>query len=526
MDNVTWVLTTFTKELNAPVNAQLLKDELSIHPDYPSLLAISDVLSTFNFENVAFSVDVNDFIHIAYPFIAHTNINGGDFVIVDKVENENIYISNETQKQQLVSLENFKESFSGVVLTAEPAEATTNAIIFSNNLKKLKLPVIITFSICVLIGLIFFDTNYFINFSWLRVVLTALKSAGVIISILLLIHSIDTDNPYIKKICQAGSKIDCNTILSSKAAIVFDGLTWSEVGFYYFTGTLLIILFSANSIFVWRILFILNFISLPYTFYSFYYQSRIAKQWCILCCIVQALLWLEFVPLLIYTIKNPVLNNIDWAKDTTNSIICLFAPISFWRLTKPLFSKLKQVPLLKEQLRKTKYSRKIFNTHLYDQPKCAQPAREWSIVLGKENAKNVITVVTNPYCGPCALMHKQLDELINQNNELEILVVFATPIINDDRITKTSRYLMEIYSQYGKMRTKEAMQQWYEQKHRNFDEWSKNYPIISTPSENKMLEHQKEWCQISEIKFTPTILINGFQLPELYNLLDLKYLLD
>ena len=98
----------------------------------------------------------------------------------------------------------------------------------------------------------------------------------------------------IQVLCQPGSKRDCNAILSSKAAKVFEGLTWSEVGFFYFAGTWLLLLFGGRSPFVWQILALLNIVSLPYTVYSIYYQARVAKKWCVLCCTIQALLWLEF----------------------------------------------------------------------------------------------------------------------------------------------------------------------------------------------------------------------------------------
>jgi protein-disulfide isomerase len=36
----------------------------------------------------------------------------------------------------------------------------------------------------------------------------------------------------------------------------------------------------------------------------------------------------------------------------------------------------------------------------------------------------------------------------------------------------------------------------------------------------------KEWCNKTEISFTPTFFVNGHQLPEIYNVSDLKYFLS
>jgi len=43
--------------------------------------------------------------------------------------------------------------------------------------------------------------------------------------------------------------------------------------------------------------------------------------------------------------------------------------------------------------------------------------------------------------------------------------------------------------------------------------------------QNKKIEDMNEWCKEIDIRFTPTFFINGYQLPEIYNIRDIKYLL-
>lgn len=106
----------------------------------------------------------------------------------------------------------------------------------------------------------------------------------------------DKNNPLLQKVCTGIAKGDCNAVLTGKQAKLFSWLSWSEVGFFYFTGCLLVLLFSANTLnnsialIAW-----LNILSLPYTIFSIYYQWRVAKQWCVLCLVVQALLVLGSV---------------------------------------------------------------------------------------------------------------------------------------------------------------------------------------------------------------------------------------
>jgi len=178
-----------------------------------------------------------------------------------------------------------------------------------------------------------FHTTYFTNLSWQIILLTLFKTAGLITSILLLIQSIDSNNPLVQVLCQGGGKTDCNAILSSKAAkvpipiAIGIELTWSEVGFFYFAGTWLLLLFGGGSPAIWQALALLNFISLPYTVYSIYYQARVAKQWCVLCCTVQALLWLEFFSLTL----TPLSEGVRSPSDQRRGDCCFFHLPLLWR---------------------------------------------------------------------------------------------------------------------------------------------------------------------------------------------------
>jgi ABC-type bacteriocin/lantibiotic exporter with double-glycine peptidase domain len=80
------------KKLSIKIDPAAISAELEIHPDYPSLLAISDVLTAFNIENSAFRVDHDNLFTVPCPFIAHTNLNQGDFVVVNKIEGDNLFV--------------------------------------------------------------------------------------------------------------------------------------------------------------------------------------------------------------------------------------------------------------------------------------------------------------------------------------------------------------------------------------------------------------------------------------------------
>ncbi|MEO6977602.1 MAG: vitamin K epoxide reductase family protein, partial [Mucilaginibacter sp.] len=395
--------------------------ELEKHPDYPSLLAISDVLNVFNIDNAAYRVDAGNISTVPCPFIAHTNLNGGDFLTVENISGDTVLASSDKWNRHKLSLDEFKKMFQGVVLTAEPSSAYKTTTTPTTILTSIKAPLIAAVVLLMLLGALLHN-GYFTDLTWQTALLTLFKTAGLITSILLLVQSIDSNNPLVQKLCQASSKTNCNAILSSKAAKVFDGLSWSEVGFFYFAGTWLLLLFGGGSTLAWWVLAALNIVSLPYTVYSIYYQARVAKQWCVLCCTVQALLWLEFIPLIS---RSYSLSFGEGRGEAIPIFICLLVPVVLWLLLKPLLLRLQQLSPLKNQLRKFKYNTELFNNVLAAQPKYATPDDEWSIVLGNVEASNIITMVSNPYCPPCAKMHAALDELLNNNGNIQARIVFT-----------------------------------------------------------------------------------------------------
>lgn len=484
---------------------------------------ISDVLNNFDIENNAFRIQPDELEHIACPFLAHINTNGGDFLVVNEIDGDKILVSNEKWDRHKMSLDELKKIFTGIVLTAEPSANALPSKSFVPALSNMKLPIITAGSMLVFMAMLVFHSGYFTNYTWQLLLLSTFKTAGLVTSILLLVQSIDTNNPLIQQLCKGGGKSDCNAILSSKAAKIFEGLSWSEVGFFYFGGTWLVLFFGGHSVSLLQALAILNIISLPYTFYSIYYQARIAKQWCVLCCTVQALLWLEFIPSV--TAFNSGFKLPDISEWST-LFIGLLLPVILWVMLKPVFLKLQQLPPLKEQLRKFKYNTELFQNILNDQPKYAVPAEDWSIVLGSAEANTNITMVTNPYCQPCSRMHKLLDELLDNRDDIQARIVFIGNNTSGDARTLVSRHMMALNELADKTIVKKALNDWYGQKQKDYEAWAKVYPIELNDANNHKLDHQKDWCEMAEVNATPTILLNGYRLPDLYQLPDLKYMLE
>lgn len=123
------------------------------------------------------------------------------------------------------------------------------------------------------------------------VLLTLLDLTGLALTYMLVQKSLKIKNAAADKVCKVLQEGGCDSVLEMKASKFFGIFGWSEVGFAYFSVSLLTLLMFPQWI---RYLALCNLCCLPFTFWSIWYQKFRAKVWCTLCVSVQATLWLLF----------------------------------------------------------------------------------------------------------------------------------------------------------------------------------------------------------------------------------------
>ena len=67
----------FLRLLYVPVTGATVQNTLLNHPDYPSLLSISDALRTWKVNTIATRLPKEQLTQLPLPFIAHTYAGGG-----------------------------------------------------------------------------------------------------------------------------------------------------------------------------------------------------------------------------------------------------------------------------------------------------------------------------------------------------------------------------------------------------------------------------------------------------------------
>ena len=208
-------------------------------------------------------------------------------------------------------------------------------------------------------------------------------------------------------------------------------------------------------------------------------------------------------------------------------LISFAIPLLLLLIFKPLLAAYKQFRILQSQLDKVKANRNIFYSLLADNSLEFMPEHAKPLVFGPIDAKNTITVVTNPGCTHCAELHKEIERLQALNENIKINVIFAIDENKDVENFQVANALVTIYRKKGAQQTWQALQKWYNNTEKSFDKWLAALEISDEMLHNATrLNLHKDWCIGNKITYTPVVLLNGHKLPEMYELSEIPAFLN
>ncbi|WP_443943543.1 thioredoxin domain-containing protein [Pedobacter sp. AW1-32] len=507
------------EKLGVKFNSSSISSKLEAHPEYPSLLCISDFLSDWSIDNIAFKINKSEYDpdDLEFPFVAHLPEKGGRFIFVESIQNGLVNFSDEKANDQHIDEQEFLTRWDGITLNAE-----ANANSAEPNYRSTRIKSFLNFlyypAVVILIFAFFYVLPRWNFMNPIGIFIGLVKCIGLLSTILLLVQSVNSSNSFIANLCSLASKNGCNAILKSDAAKLTSWLSWSEVGFFYFFGSLVFFIFQQNSIhwLAW-----LSLATIPYTIYSIGYQYK-NKNWCLLCCIVQGSLWTEF---LLFFIGNAFEMPSFNLEVIPIAILSFLLPITVWVFLKPHFLQSLQLQPLRRQLNKFKYDVDLFNKMLTSQAKYAVDSDLLPVVLGNLDADKTITMVSNLFCNPCMKTHEMLQKWLLEKDDINVKIIFTTANKENDERTKVARHIIALNQLDDKKLVEEAIDNWYKRTDKNYEDWAKIFPVVFNLDLDIVMKKQKEWCRMVEITHTPTILINGYKLPDLYTLEEIKQFL-
>lgn len=516
-DTLSYLVQTLLQKHKINVDAEELDFQIKSHPSYPSLHAITGVLTHFNIENIALKIPIDEETLSQLPkcFLAqvkHNNQTNFALVINKGLQYKLIF---NNKNNTTISLDSFLEQFTGIIVAVENDETKT---IKASNSKIVKKTLLL--SAFILLNILFFRSN-----PSLHVIFYFLLSIiGTGISYLIIMHDLGLDSKLMDSICSQESKTtNCNAVLNSKGATIFKNFKLSDVSLIYFVSiSLSTLLLSLTKINI-NPIFLISLIASPIVLYSLYYQLHVSKTWCLLC--------LGIVSVLVAQASIFFLNQDTLVLDYDNSLLIGFSFVSssaIWLFINSKLKAEKEYKTLKIESTKFKRNFNLFNTLLNQKEALNTNISNHSeIVFGNKASNFNITIITNPFCGHCKAVHQLVEDLLKAyHNLVSITIRFNINTTDkDSAIVKITSRLLEIYQAEGEVKCLTAMHDIYE--NNNAEQWLLKWEdTISSKDYIATLEEESNWCKANQINFTPEILINGKSLPKEYNRSDLKLFIE
>lgn len=521
----------YAKLKRIPITASQIKQSLLEHPFYPSLLSLSDTFSKFNLNNAAFKLKATQVESLETPFIAFHQVEnvGKDFILVQDINKNDVTFYHNRVNQKTISKEQFLQSFQQIVWVTENATQKNNQQYKEYKKEemyaRLKQWIAIVAGIAAIAGLMVLNLSIPFNSYIPYIAIVCIKLIGILATSLLLVYEIDQNNPFIKNLCGIGKKTNCGAILHSKASKIA-GISWSELGFIYFSATCIFLLLPGlNLDNKFSIIALLSVCVSPYIIFSIYYQWKVMKQWCPLCLIVQSALLLELLWSVIYVgiftkISDLTIFNLNIL---ASFFIAIVLPTNYLFFLKPVFQDAKKYQLYYQAYRRTHFNPDVFNGLLVLQPTAPDGWQNIGITIGNPEGKIIIIKVCNPYCNPCSKAHPVLEELIHSNKDIQVKIVF----LSSSKGEIVVNHLMGIYAEGDELKTKNALDAWYSSPEKDYEKFAAKFPVkVSLKDQQEKVNAMNQWVREAGIAFTPTIFINGYRLPEDYSIEDLKNIMN
>lgn len=476
-----------------------------------SFYGLSKMLDAYNVESKGFRfIDKESALEqLKPPFV--TNMSG-TFVIVTKRSSEIVTFYLQRKLVNLSTIE-FLRGWSGEALLLEKTEQSVEP----DYRKHLVIEYAMTINHILLAFLLFLACPlclFVSNPMTLGMSLVALLYiAGAMASLLLFLGQDKTRSNIYTKVCSLLTHGDCDAITNSDRSKFLTLYSWSTIGLSYFISGLCVIGFFP-SLYGWTAIF--NIVSLPFTIWSVYYQWH-KHQWCPLCMMVQVIQWIVLLFNVTFCLFKPLLfQNVIMV----SLLIIYLIPFTLLNAISWRYFNNENVDSIRFRLKNLKASEEVFATLLVQQPCYNVGLGDSGIVYGESNSPICITIMTNPYCRPCAQLHEKSQTLFTKlRKAIRVQYIFSS---FSDELRISNQLLISACQNHPKDIVS-ILSYWFENGKVNQEDFARKYNADSTnPSVIEECQRHVLWREATGLDATPTILVNGYKMPFDYELEDLE----
>lgn len=516
-DSLIYITRTLLRKHQIKIPDSELAFQISSHPSFPSLHAVTGVLQHFGIETMALRIpqDEESLNHLEGYFMAQVDDAGQHLVVATRVgaSYEVIYDQN---RVRTMPVEEFLARWTGVVLVVDEDAQVDMGV---GNRESIRILQGIT-ALGILV------VPFFMDLSLYQLLHYGLSIIGLLIGILIIQHELGIDSRALEKFCSSNHrKTDCAAVLRSEGALLFGRWKLSNLVLVYFIGLIaswiMLSVLGLNDSF----LRLASWSAVLMTFYSIYYQFGVIQAWCSLCLSVVAVIWMQAGVLWYFEGQYPL--DFHYPSVLVTILGFLMAGVGWDYLIRQLHQN-SDYQRMKVDHYRFKRNYNLFKTMLNQSGPISVSVFEREIVFGHPGEESVptITLITNPSCGFCKEAHAIIAPVLKASHRrFKILVRFNVyEGVAGNLPVRIAGRLLRLYHQDTPERCLEAMDDIYGGM--KPDEWFSKWGEKMENEDLELLRRQKEWCASHAINFTPEILVNGKSFPKEYQRGDLVYFVE
>lgn len=500
-----WLLTLGNKP-----DLKYCREQITMHPDYPSMLSVTDYLDGGRMQYQAVQANAASISQFNYPLLAHIRQPGQEYM----------YLINSIEDWD--EQEEIKKYWSGIAIFPEKNsswESEQNSLYRKNSNKDKIIAAMAMLSAGVLFAFVAFYMH-----SVSKVLFGFQSLLGVVISVFLAGSELGYQGEIVKQVCGIVKNGGCENVLKSSYAKGFFGITPADLSLLYFSTQFLFFLNSSLYPFFLQSIFLIAYAALPAAVWSIYTQAFKLRQWCALCIGVVIVLVCQAVTVTIL----PNFNILSAAVLLPLALFFGFCILLYavWYPVKQLVITNRTNRLKLVELKRWTSDASLFVSQWKEEQAVDTTIWQNDLLIGNIHSPIIITVACNPYCGPCAQAHIQLDDILSRygnNIKVQVRLVFNGYNMQD----KTYLAAKAILQQASVLKDESALQQmladWFEWM--DIEKWSKKWGNKSTEQDvSVLLRQHSDWVTNSSITYTPSFFINGKKMPGRYKVEDIEML--
>lgn len=491
--------------MNVNIKADRLTDLLVSSHGFPSLAAIVETLETLKIKNLPVSIKEEQLEEIPLPAIAQLTIDGDVFVPIRKIENQNVEWCHEKKGWQNESLTEFVQKWNGIILLVDDSTTFYAQKEFANksNFITEYASIIlgtVTF-LCVAYFLGFFDI--LLSYNWQTLLLFVINIIGFVTLLSVSLWE----------------KIDAKiAVIRQESKFLRDSLIDIErIGFYYFFSIAFSVLICPPTYFpnLSNIFFIFSLSVLGLVFRYFYSTERKLRLF-----------------LLGFSLFNLAicywLSEFSNYENLLNSIVVFSTALIIAYFLFLVFRKFRIAELNNKKLLGITQGFKNNKTLLrdsMDSNKLLPPIFKGMEVIEFGNEESIHTLILGGDPTDTVFVNHffEIKELVKRNESIKIQIILFPLNFNHIQVSK----FIEILLSLPKDSQLSELEIFLHLKGRNFQSWFERHLNIEPTSEaKKIFGMYRSWLDISEKRHFPILALNGIEIPFLYRIDDIEFIIE